>query len=257
MRDIAIIGIDAATKAKNMGLACGKVTGEKCQLFEVVQDKNPVERIAGWMDGGPDTVLLAVDAPLGWPKQLGESLNDHLAGMPLGVPRHESNRLFRRHSDQVIKELVGKQPLDVGANFIARTAHSILCRLHELADCCTRSVELTLAWSPEVDEGCHLLEVYPAATLIALGANTRGYKRSDDSGRIAREAIVEKLRGELQIECPEKPLLANDDLLDAVVCVLAGFDFLRGLAVGPEKEEMKAATKEGWIWCRQPVKKGG
>jgi len=46
-------------------------------------------------------------------------------------------------------------------------------------------------------------------------------------------------------------LLDNPDVLDAVVCVLAGRDFLCGNARPPE--HMDLALKEGWIWVRDPV----
>ncbi len=252
MHAIRIIGIDAATKARSIGLACGDVVDGECKLLEARKAKKPVQKIAQWINDGPKTVLLAVDAPLGWPAELGKSLVDHRAGMSLGMPRKAANQLFRRHTDRMIKRRLGKQPLDIGADRIARTAHSILCRLHELAEHCTAGVELKMAWEPTPDGGCGLLEVYPAATLIALGASTRGYKKNDDKGRSARQAIVETLHSELHIKCCRETMLDSDDVLDAAICVLAGFDFLQGRAIGPSSEEMTLAEKEGWIWCRRP-----
>jgi len=41
---------------------------------------------------------------------------------------------------------------------------------------------------------------------------------------------------------------ANDDAQDAVVCVLAAHDYLKGKVIRPSRAEVAAAKKEGWIW---------
>jgi len=38
-------------------------------------------------------------------------------------------------------------------------------------------------------------------------------------------------------------------VLDAVLCVVAGLDFLAGAAPGPADPE--AARREGWIWVKE------
>jgi hypothetical protein len=43
---------------------------------------------------------------------------------------------------------------------------------------------------------------------------------------------------------------ANDDALDAVVCLLAGFDFMQGVMMRPDDQAL--ADKEGWIRAREP-----
>jgi hypothetical protein len=63
--------------------------------------------------------LDAIDAPLGWPKPLAETLIDHRAGMPIETP---ANAMFRRTTDLFIQRKLKKTPLDVGADRIARTA---------------------------------------------------------------------------------------------------------------------------------------
>jgi hypothetical protein len=50
----------------------------------------------------------------------------------------------------------------------------------------------------------------------------------------------------------EPDLLKNPDVLDAVVCVVAGMDFIAGGVMHPEKSVL--AKREGWIWVR-PIKK--
>jgi len=42
----------------------------------------------------------------------------------------------------------------------------------------------------------------------------------------------------------------NDDALDAVVCLLASYDYMQGGVMCPDDQSL--AEKEGWIWVRQP-----
>ena len=44
--------------------------------------------------------------------------------------------------------------------------------------------------------------------------------------------------------------LEDADALDAMLCVLAGADFLAGKAYSPT--DLALAKKEGWIWIRKP-----
>jgi hypothetical protein len=43
---------------------------------------------------------------------------------------------------------------------------------------------------------------------------------------------------------------ASPDVRDAVVCTLAGADFLAGRVMAPD--DLALARREGWIWVRQP-----
>jgi hypothetical protein len=89
-----IIGVDCATDEARVGLAAARFDGsvaesrERIRLTEVVcggGEESIVETMARWaqaarIDGLP--VLLALDAPLGWPARLGEVLAGHRAGDP-------------------------------------------------------------------------------------------------------------------------------------------------------------------------------
>lgn len=67
-----------------------------------------------------------------------------------------------------------------------------------------------------------------------------------------RRQIVARLREHLYLsENLDAALVDCVDVLDAVVCLLAGADFLLGRAKPPEGEEVALAQKEGWIWCRE------
>jgi hypothetical protein len=186
-----------------------------------------------------------MDAPLGWPEKLGEELKKHKAGQGIAV---EANRLFRRTTDVFVKEAVDRQSLDVGADRIARTAHRAL----ELLVGFRKKTELPipLAWDPGRVEGrVVVIEVYPAATLAALRIPARSYK--DSGGEEARRQIIAALEKHLRLPSDKAMLISDADVLDAVVCVLAGSDFLRGAAQAPQKKDSARVRKEGWIWCRE------
>lgn len=46
----------------------------------------------------------------------------------------------------------------------------------------------------------------------------------------------------------ETALPDSEHVRDAIVCALAGLEFLAGRCVGPAEHERALALKEGWIW---------
>lgn len=237
-----IIGIDCATQDKNVGVALGRLTPTRLEVLDVFVGDRPgtvLEYLVKSCAVGEST-LLALDAPLGWPAELGPALVGHTAGDYIAI---EANKLFRRRTDEWIKEKLDRQSLDVGADRIARTALSALKILKEVAAGLT--TQIPLAWNPRIT-GIAAIEVYPAATLAAYNIPARAYKESDAVS--ARKAIFEHLQKLLAVQCSADRLLGNADALDATVCVLAGADFLRGDAHPPDDPDL--AAKEGWIWSR-------
>lgn len=240
-----IIGIDCASDPRNMGFARGRVRDFHCQLETSVagttSEKN-IDLVATWLASG-DPTLLCIDAPLGWPVALGNGIHGHTAGSEIPA---EPNMMFRRETDREIKRRINKQPLDVGADRIARTAHAALRFLGALRQ--HSSLLLNLAWSPHELTGAMAIEVYPAATLVAHGFRSQGYKAKGDTNE--RLEIVEQLKLALELPPNQEQLLKSADVLDACVCILAGYDFLRGLAAPPDN--LQLARREGWIWTRTP-----
>jgi hypothetical protein len=98
--------------------------------------------------------------------------------------------------------------------------------------------------------GLHAIEVYPAATLLAHGLRAQGYKGA--RGTAAREDILRLLPPHLVRPKDTGSLIQHDHALDAVLCVLAGADFLQGQALPPE--DWPAARREGWIWFRNAAR---
>ncbi|RME85485.1 MAG: DUF429 domain-containing protein [Caldilineae bacterium] len=247
LNEPVILGIDCAVEPKKTGLAVGDIHEDVVRIRAVTigqSQKHIINEIAG-VCNRHSRVLLALDAPLGWPRAMAEQLAGHRAGRPL---REQAALLFSRVADREVHRRLNQKPLDVGADRIARTALSTLNRLEQLRVAIRQ--EIPLVWNTEFD-GCGAIEVYPAALLVALGINPKGYKKPEHQAR--RVEIVEKLAGELNLEAVQDAATVDADLLDAALCVLAGADFLRGNAAAPKKEWRETVEREGWIWVRRRV----
>lgn len=246
LEDLRIIGIDMATDAKKVGLARCALGPQRPGLVELSVGKTWPEidtTILKWAQG---PTLLALDAPLGWPRPLGESLHVHRAGTPLEA---EPNEIFRRTTDDVVAKELGKRPLDVGADRIARTAHAALSLLARLTERVGASIPLV--WSGEGIDAASAIEVYPAGTLASRALPHSGYKGSSERATALRQQLVEAVSKELSIDAADaKRMTASDHALDAVLCGLAGLDFLAGSVIFPE--DLDLAKREGWIWVRPP-----
>lgn len=239
-----IVGIDCAVDPGKVGIAIATYRQGRATVThtEVGSKRRPLAaQIAERLETDASGII-AIDSPLGWPVTMGRELIRHSAGAPLSTP---ANDLFRRETDRHVRANLGKQSLDVGADRIARTAHAALALLEDLRRE-TGSI-VPLAWSPDLEPGLAAIEVYPAATLRAHGIREAGYKRPEQ--RDARKEILSGLKDRLAFDTEASLIESNADALDAVVCVLAGVDFLRGEAVPPI--DQTAATAEGWIWVRK------
>ena len=194
-----IIGVDCAAQPNNTGIARGEIENGRLTIRNVERGnrrRTPAIVLREWLgaaSGRP--TLLALDAPLGWPVGMGTALHDHRAGRPIEV---HPDYMFKRITDRCVKEWTGKNPLEVGASWIARTAHSALGLLACLRDATNEEI--------------------PLMTHIEF---------SSDQGT---------------------QMVTSDDLVDAVLCVQAGFDFLCGRCVNPPEDEMDTVRREGWIW---------
>lgn len=236
-----VIGVDAAVDPRNRGAALGHYQLPHGSVEEVLAP-DPLSLAERFAKVPPSCrMLLCIDAPLGWPETLAVSLNTHVAGAPLAG---EPNKLFRRETDRWIKDKIDHQPLDVGADRIARTAHSALRLLAELRG--LASLAIPLAWSPDFT-GAACIEVYPAATLRVHELPHKQYKGGSSEAVATRTDVIERL-GMLINPAVRQAAIASDHIFDAMICVLAGFDFLGGYC--PRPGDAQLAAKEGWIWVR-------
>ncbi len=244
-----VVGIDCATEPKKRGIAFGhcsnNVTTCEVSSYEIgLTDEEIASRVHQIFAGQATKVLLALDAPLGWPIALGNSLVIHMAGQSLPT---SADMMFRRETDRFIKRTCNKQPLDVGADRIARTAHSALTLLATISG--VIGIDIPLAWSPDF-KGIAAIEVYPAATLRAYDLPDSGYKdKMGKADEAVRKKIIDELPPSLTLPNDRTLLLKNADALDATICVLAGIDFLSCQAHKPTDKTL--AHKEGWIWVKE------
>lgn len=145
-----------------------------------------------------------------------------------------ADALFRRKTDDDIHTRFRKRPLEVGANFISRTAVAALELLQKLKN--STGTAIPLAWSPMDVNPIAAIEVYPAATRLAHGSEGKG-------------GSIEGLEPLLDLSALDGVLPASADAIDALVCVLAAADFIRGQARPPL--DLDTARQEGWIWTAE------
>lgn len=241
MVELQIIGVDCATQDAKTGLALATFASDSLSLCDVClcsQARPAAEVISGWIaDAGAEPSILALDAPLGWPVAL-RSLGTHSAGAGMS---HSADHMFRRTTDRSVQERFGQRPLDVGADRIARTAHAALTLLDRVRNATGRPIPLLWDFAQPFAVGA--IEVYPAATLRERGIRSKGYKKP---GQLAeRNEIIAALNHRMRL-ARISDLAAEADVLDAVICVLAAADYLKGHALGPP--DLATAQIEGWIW---------
>ena len=249
---VTLIGFDCSTNPKKAGLARGVWGGGRAAVIETRDGAaDPAGTIADWLDARPAgaAAVVAFDAPLGWPAALGPALAGHAAGDPLP---HGRDRLFRRATDDFVHRTVGKRPLDVGADRIARTA-AFACGVAGRVRART-PLPLAAAAGVPAGGGAVLIEVYPAASLLSRGLDLVGYKAKGPGGEAKRSALLDRLAGEADFPADRSVLVASDDAFDAAVCVLAAADFAAG-RVHPPPPNFAAETlrTEGWIWFGPPA----
>lgn len=250
-KGITIIGVDCATQPNRTGIARGEIENGRPAIRNLElgdRRRTPAVVLREWLGATSERpTLLALDAPLGWPVGMGAALHDHRAGRPVEI---HPDDMFKRITDRCVKEWTGKTPLEVGADRIARTAHSAL----SLLDCLRGATneEIPLKWCLTPWTGIRAVEVYPALTLRALDIEGNGYKGSREEHRAARASLVKGLKAHIDFGSDQgNQMETSDDLVDAVVCVQAGFDFLCGRCVNPPQDRMDTIRREGWIWFQR------
>ena len=239
-----IIGIDCAVDPADVGVASGSFTNGRLRVEDAVQcAKKSVVEVVCDSARNDARILFAIDAPLGWPAALGSALIDHRAG---DVIRVASHALFRRKTDAIVKAKTRQQPLDVGADRIARTAVAALTVLGEIR--LGLGAAIPLAWSVPPAEERSAIEVYPAATLAQLGLVPRSYKKREQVQ--ARMALFDALGDVADLSAIRGVAETHADAFDAAICVIAGADFLLGRCLPPDSDIEETARREGWIWFR-------
>jgi hypothetical protein len=118
---VEIVGIDCATNDAKVGVAWAIASPLGVRVMDASvcsRAESALDRVARCAAEAGGPVLIAIDAPLGWPRAMGEALASHQAGAEIAVL---PNDLFRRVTDRHIQARVRKTPLDAGADRIVRT----------------------------------------------------------------------------------------------------------------------------------------
>jgi len=252
-----VLGYDCAVRDENTGLARalwtpgGPALPGELHIHEAVsgRHRSVEETLLSWLRV-PEPVLLAVDAPLGWPEPLGRALAGHRAGEAPGVSAHA---LFRRETDRVVRRLYGRQTLDVGADRIARTALRALELLEALRRRSGRDLFLPLR-TPRQGSGVAIIEAYPAGWLAARGLATPGYRSSRDKRGRLLDRLARIAPGVAPTGAVAPDVVSNGHVFDALLCTLVGADFLAGRCVSPADVGVSEdlVRREGWIWLPAP-----
>jgi len=155
-------------------------------------------------------------------------------------PPPDPHRLWRRHTDQEIHRRIGKMPLEVGADRIARAAAVALQMLREAREQSGLSIPVPTdpsPWSVTV-----AIEVYPAAT-----RRSWQIPASPVEALAALDPLLLRIPKEA-----EAAALRSEHSFDAVLALLAAADAALGRARAPDVAERPNAAVEGWIWARDP-----
>jgi len=248
---VRIVGVDCATDARNVGLALAMWQGGITIIHRVEQggddDAELEAKLLEWIKPTNEPVLLALDAPLGWPLGMRDALERHRAGEAIHIHPH---MMFRRETDRAIKRAHEKTSLEVGADKIARTAHAALALLGRLRN---RLYDpIPLAWRSAGLPRYSAIEVYPSATLRGHQIPHEGYRKPEAS--VARRELLRDVQASLahrvSIQCADEHVIASPHRIDAMLCAIAAGDFLEGHAEGPDDEQLsRFALVEGWIWA--------
>jgi hypothetical protein len=102
MGEVTIIGLDWATQESKRGVAVARLDGGAVRDVRVVRCGRQAAALTGALEvieNSAAPVLLAIDAPLGWPAALGDSLREHRAGNAIAVPPHE---MFSQATDRFV-----------------------------------------------------------------------------------------------------------------------------------------------------------
>jgi len=245
-----IIGIDYATKERFIGLSL--LDYDKSILLEVTTGnpkRKSIEVITEWINKCNDKFLICIDSPLGWPESFKKQLSNHMTGNPIKIPK---DSFFLRETDKIIHKELGKKPLEVTANFIARTAFSALNFLDEISKEIGNDIKLVWKLDAVYDNG--VIETYPAGWLESEGIKSMGYKKNPDRIREIFSYIEKNSSIDLSIIRKRE---LSDHELDSLICCLVGKEFLDGKCIDPFKFgiTIPLLTGEGWIWFKPKNKK--
>lgn len=168
-------------------------------------------------------LALGIDAPLAFPRALGELLAGR--GVECAVPQREiDNPYAYRDCERWLHQQYGKKPLSATFDRLGNNATLALSMLPRLGD-----LQLVPRLEPHADRA--VLEVYPALAKVAGKASP------------AREEIAASLPPDV---------VAGTDRYDAALCALMALQYAAGGAVAALPALVSAPSDfpldEGWVY---------
>lgn len=228
--------MDAAAQDANIGLALLDIEQRKV-FWHSTLEKSPVNYLHNQiLPLCASGCLIAIDAPLGWPSELGKALATHQAGRRILLG---ADRAFLRETDRFVRKEIGISPLSIGADKIARASLRILSFYSEL--CKEFGCEPTLSWTPTAVTNLSAIEVYPAATAKLI----LGEKLPPKNDRLAYTNAIFNCATTEGVSAIETE---DQNIQDAFLCTIAGLRYISCKATGPTPEQATIAKAEGWIW---------
>jgi predicted nuclease with RNAse H fold len=185
---------------------------------------------------------IGIDAPFGWPDAFRQRIDDwsENGNWPAGTKR---SKLRYRLTDE-FQLANGRAPLSVSADRIAATA--MRCAELLARHCDARRTPLDRVTG-------QVIEVYPAAALMAWGFDIRGYKNADAIDQ--RRQMVAQLVQEARLQLTQQTLdlcAATDHALDALVACLVTRAQVLGLTHPAPAQRTEQVAREGWIHLPLP-----
>ncbi|WP_046226982.1 DUF429 domain-containing protein [Paenibacillus dauci] len=247
-----IIGIDCATEHKNTGICVYDYNNKKFIAYKAAS--TTMDTINSILkDHSKENFLLCWDTPLGWPIDFSSSLVNHLAGQYL---RSAPLNFFNRSTDLFCHSLLGKKPLEITTNRIARTTHKTLGIINELQ---MKYPKMKLLWDPKEEFEIGYIEVYPVTWLLSesiVPNKTKqydSYKGTEQKNQRRRLDIIKELRKRgMKFNGMYKRMIKEEHFFDACLCCLGGKDFLDDRTIRPINN-ISSIQKEGWIWIKPIV----
>jgi Protein of unknown function (DUF429) len=228
------------------------------RVQELTSDEHPLERLAALLGEG-DFDSAAIDALFSVPRDF--IPRDGYAGLleRIGSLADPEGRPFLRSVD-FVKAVAGVDPplippkpmrstdaywsqkgLNVRSTLWAgaRGGAAMTASCFKLLHRAQRPI-----WPWDQESRGILVEAFPMAQLQQWGLPYNGYGKQNGDGKLARQKILDGIRGKITLGGFEDVLVSNADALDSVLCVFAGVAVKSAhLAVPPGD----VALLEGWI----------
>lgn len=216
---------------------------------------------SGWSNAGLRELIAeadwtGIDTPFSWPVRFRRALAQH--GRAGGWPADYRSPHFQfRTTDLFVKE-IAYRPLSVSTNLLDVTAMRCARLLQEVGE--ERGRPISLAGDDRI------VEVYPAATLVAWGGATAGFSPNGykdrsvgkAAGTKARAKVIAALTAETEPwlvlpETEQQKCLASDNELDALIAALTTRTAQLSMTRKPTNDhQRRLAGIEGWIHVPEP-----